>query len=148
MTEHDNIEYLGLSNTKNPAKLTLIDLHISAGFPSPAVDYEEKEFDLNDLIEFPNRTHIMRISGDSMEPLIADCSILIVKCGDVPLHNDIVVAQVNGNLVCKYYYDKLGEKQLRSENRDYDPILFQDGDELIVFGVVTCHFYEHKKCLA
>lgn len=40
---------------------------VSAGFPSPAMDYIEKTIDICDfLISHPNSTFILRVKGDSM----------------------------------------------------------------------------------
>jgi hypothetical protein len=40
---------------------------IHAGFPSPVSDYEEQEFDINDLVmPHPTTSYFMRVEGDSM----------------------------------------------------------------------------------
>ena len=49
------------------APVRFYDIGISAGFPSPAKDYEEPHLHLNDLlIKNPNTAFLAKASGDSM----------------------------------------------------------------------------------
>jgi DNA polymerase V len=51
---------------------------VPAGFPSPAEDYVEGRIDLNrDLIRHPLATFYIRVSGDSMMPLIHPGALLV-----------------------------------------------------------------------
>lgn len=48
--------------------LPVFTARISAGFPSPAADYEEGKLDLNKhLVKNPPATFFVRAAGDSME---------------------------------------------------------------------------------
>ena len=50
--------------------LPVFTARISAGFPSPAADYEEGKLDLNKhLVKNPPATFFVRVSGDSMDVL-------------------------------------------------------------------------------
>jgi len=52
-------------------------------------------------------------------------------------HGDVVVAEVNGEFTLKRLYRRGGKLELRAENPAYAPIVFREGDELVVFGVVV-----------
>jgi len=119
---------------------------VSAGqsrFPSPAQDYEQEELDLNKhLITNPPATFFYRVgnSYDSMIDVgILPDALLIVDRSITPKSSHIVLAEVDKELVVKRLYKWKGIIELRSENRErnYPPITFKEGEELIVFGVVT-----------
>jgi DNA polymerase V len=119
---------------------------VSAGqsrFPSPAQDYEQEELDLNKhLVTNPPATFFYRVgnSYDSMIDVgILPDALLIVDRSITPKSSHIVLAEVDKELVVKRLYKWKGIVELRSENKDknYPPITFREGEELIVFGVVT-----------
>ena len=66
---------------------------VSAGFPSPAADYEEKRLDINEyLIRNPVSTFFFPVQGDSMEGAeIFDGDILVVDRSIKARHGHIVV---------------------------------------------------------
>jgi len=50
------------------ANIPILENGIAAGFPSPALDYMEKDIDLSEyLIKHPQATFIGRAKGDSMK---------------------------------------------------------------------------------
>lgn len=73
------------------------------GFESPANEYTQLDLDLDHLlIEHPSATFLGYACGDSMQGLgIFDKDLLIVdRCLSVK-DQDIIVANLNGELVCK-----------------------------------------------
>lgn len=119
---------------------------VSAGqsrFPSPAQDYEQEELDLNKhLVSNPPATFFFRVgnSYDSMLDVgILPDALLIVDRSINPKSSDIVLAEVESELMVKRLYKWRGVVELRSENKDrqYPAITFAEGQELIVWGVVT-----------
>lgn len=119
---------------------------VSAGqsrFPSPAQDYEQEELDLNKhMIANPPATFFYRVgnSYDSMIDVgILPNALLVVDRSITPKSSHIVLAEVDKELVVKRLYKWKGVIELRSENKEknYPPITFKEGQELIVFGVVT-----------
>ena len=62
-------------------ELPLDSTKVSAGFPSPAADYEDRRLDINDyLIRNPVSTFFFPVEGDSMEGAeIFDGDILVVE---------------------------------------------------------------------
>lgn len=122
--------------------LPLFDIKVSAGqsrFPSPAQDYEIAELDLNKhLITNPPATFLTRVTGDSMTGIgIFPGSILIVNKAIKPKSSSVVVALVDGELMVKRLFKRAGVVRLLSENPAYAPITLTEGQELVVWGVVT-----------
>lgn len=112
---------------------------VRAGFPSPADDYVDRELDLNQhLIKNPRATFMVRAEGDSMiGEGIYSGDTLIVDRSLQPRHNSVVIACVAGELTVKklvYLDDKL---YLAAAHPDYPAIEIREGDELVIWGVVT-----------
>lgn len=57
------------------------------------------------------------------------------------MSSHIVLAVVNGEKVVKRLYKWRNVIELRSENKEknYPPVVFKEGDELIIEGVVTAN---------
>ena len=113
-------------------------------FPSPAQDYEQEELDLNKhLIKNPPATFYYNVgSYDSMIDIgILPNALLIVDRSINPKSSHIVLAVVNGEKVVKRLYKWRNVIELRSENKEknYPPVVFKEGDELIIEGVVTAN---------
>lgn len=124
---HFNLPYIG---------------NIVCGFPSPSQDYMDKSLDLlKEIIQHPSATYCGRAVGDSMiEAGIHKGDILIIDKSLDPQHGDIVVARFNGQNIAKYLdlsKKELGIVKLVSANPRCKPIIMHDGDELVIFGVVS-----------
>jgi DNA polymerase V len=111
---------------------------VPAGFPSPADDYLESELDLNELlIQHPAATFFVRLAGDSMVNAgLFDGDILVVDRAEEGSHGRIVVAVIDGEMTVKRLYSQSGRVALRAENPAYKPIVFDEGRELTIWGVV------------
>lgn len=112
---------------------------VRAGFPSPADDYVEKRIDLNEeLIQHREATFFLRVKGNSMvDAGIDDGDELIVDRAVTPEHGRIVVAAVDGELTVKRFYQRDGVVRLIAENQEHPDIEILDGQELLIWGVVT-----------
>ncbi len=120
----------------------VIPLYVSpaaAGYASPVTgeDYEPMAVtpDVPKAAEFA-----VRIRGDSMEPHIADGSIVYVNRDRVE-NGDVGIFCVDGDMLCKQYYrDKMGIVYLFSLNRrraDADVVFYNNsGRNLFCFGRV------------
>ena len=119
-------------------ELKLLSHRISAGFPSPAGDYVEDGLDLNNyLVQSKSATLIFTVRGESMIVAgIHDGDKVVVDRALKAKHNDIVVAVVDGEYTIKRLYKYRGRIELRPENPDYQPIMFTEGNELQIWGVV------------
>jgi|TARA_R110000796_G_scaffold9761_1_gene33145 DNA polymerase V len=82
--------------------LPLVAARVPAGFPSPAEDFSDGTLDLNDLIEHPAATFIVKVSGSSMTGAgIFDGDLLIVDRSITPRSGQIVVAVLAGDMTVK-----------------------------------------------
>ncbi|MBD0246574.1 LexA family protein [Acinetobacter baumannii] len=119
---------------------------VAAGFPSPAQDDIEQALDLNEyLIRNENATFIVKANSLSMldagididDPLIVDRSIP-AKSGDIVIaliDNDFTVKRLI--IDTQFQPPKVW---LKAENPDYQNIYIEEGQELVIWGVVTYNF--------
>ena len=126
--------------------LAWVEGTVPAGFPSPAADFVVKRHDLNELlITHPAATFIWQARGLSMIELgIADGDLLVVNRALIPRHENIVIAEVDGDFTVKQFYRRNGLVQLRAGNPTFAPILFKDGQTLMICGVVTASITRFK----
>lgn len=119
---------------------------VTAGFPSPAEDYVEGSLDLNEhLIQHKEATFFVRVRGDSMAgACIRNGDLLVVDRAREASDGDIVIAVVDGELTVKRLYRRGGHLRLLPENPCYHPIEFKDGQELVVWGVVTSFIHRFE----
>ena len=112
---------------------------VEAGFPSPADDYMEGPLDLNEhVIKHPSATYFVRASGDSMTGAgIFDGDLLIVDRSLKPVHGRIAIVEMDGQLTVKRLFKSKGLFLLQSENASCPPIELQEGNEVMIWGVVT-----------
>ena len=129
---------MGLALEPRSLELRLLSHRINAGFPSPAADYVEEGLDLNAyLVRNQPATFMFSVKGDSMiHAGIQEGDKVIVDRALTARHDDIVVAVVDGDYTIKRLYKHMGRVELRPENPVYPPIVFQEGSELLVWGVV------------
>jgi DNA polymerase V len=112
---------------------------VAAGFPSPAQEYLDDSLDLNAyLVRNKTATFFFRSTGWSMrDENINDGDILVVDRSIAPKHDHIVVATVDGDFTVKKLYRRAGVIELRPANPAFKPICFGEGEEMLVWGVVT-----------
>lgn len=67
-----------------------------------------------------NADYAVKISGRSMEPTIADGSVVMVKQVDVLLNGDIGIFSINGEIMCKRYCIDNAEIILKPDNQSGD----------------------------
>ena len=107
-----------------------------SGVESLGMDYTELTSSLDDIV-MPNNieTFIGRAAGDSMEGVgIFDGDLLIVDRA-IPIHDgDVVVANLNGEFVCKILDYKNG--RLLSASDKYNPVVINECDVFSCEGVV------------
>lgn len=115
---------------------------VSAGFPSPAADYEDGRLDINEyLIKNPVSTFFFPVQGDSMEGAqIFDSDILVVDRSVKARHGSIVVAFVDGERLVKRLFRQNQRVALVAENPKYPALEIKEGSEMLVWGVVVGKF--------
>ena len=121
------------------ANIPILENGIAAGFPSPALDYMEKDIDLSEyLIKHPQATFIGRAKGDSMkDAFIPDGALLVIDKSIKATSGKIVVAVVNGEFTVKRLVQTPRSWVLPPENPLYKPIPITEDMQFQVRGVVT-----------
>ncbi|MFZ4834945.1 translesion error-prone DNA polymerase V autoproteolytic subunit [Rouxiella sp. Mn2063] len=130
------------TESQSESLLPLFLERVPCGFPSPAQDYVESRLDLNKfLVQHPSATYFVRVSGHSMtDANINEGDLLVVDSALTAVHDNIVVASVNGEFTVKRLCTK-PRLQLLAMNPSYAPITFDDDTSLEIFGVVTFIIY-------
>lgn len=127
-------------------RLSYFDVHIPAGFPSPALDHMEHKLSLDELLDInAPHTYVVQLSGESMTGAgIFDGDYLIVSRAQEAKPGDIVVACLNGDMFVKRLRKSHGSYVLQSEHPDYAPRYVLEDDELMIWGVVTHSLRNHR----
>lgn len=120
-------------------ELPFVNEGISAGFPSPALDFVDLSIDLNKhLIKHPSATFYGRAKGQSLKNAgISDGDLLIIDRSIEPENGKIAVCYIDGEFTVKRIKKTKSELWLMPENEDYQPIKIEEENNLIVWGIVT-----------
>ena len=120
--------------------LPLIGHGVSAGFPSPALDFMEYAIDLNKHLaeRNPQATFYIRVSGTSMVNAgIDDGDLLVVDRSLEPTDGKIAICLIDGEFTVKRLkIDKEGVC-LMPENPKYQPIKVTEDNQFAIWGIVT-----------
>ena len=127
------------ADTQSAMPITLYSTNVAAGLPSPADYYEEEKLDLNEhLLENPQHTFFVRVTGDSMIGAgIHAGDLLIVDRSISPSNGRIVIAVVNGELTVKKLFKEKSRLYLMPENPAYPCIEINEDTNFMIWGVVT-----------
>ena len=138
MTKKNNIEIFK-PNDINSLENLFIEDGISAGFPSPASDFEESRISLEkELVKNKEATFYAKVSGESMKDAgLDDGDILVIDRSEELKNNKIAVCYLNGDFTVKRVKIEKDHMYLIPENKNYDPIKVTEENEFIVWGVVT-----------
>lgn len=119
--------------------LPYVDGGISAGFPSPALDFMDLKIDLNKyLIKHPSATFYGRVKGSSMKNAgIDDGDLLIIDKSLYPKNNDIAVCVIDGEFTAKRIRLTKNELWLIPENEAYTAIQVTEDNDFVIWGIVT-----------
>jgi DNA polymerase V len=125
-------------------RLPLFACAVQAGFPSPADDYMEGKLDLNNhLIKHPTATFFVRVAGMSMiKAGIHPGDILVVDRSLEVVHGKIVIAALDGQLTVKRLHKSSQGTYLMPENDEYEPIKIEEGNDVVIWGIVTSVVHE------
>lgn len=120
-------------------EIPFISVGISAGFPSPAMDFEDVPIDLNKyLIKRPNATFLGRVQGDSMVQLgIHDGDLLIVDRSIPPKSGLVAVCFLDGEFTLKSIQVENEVCWLIPANEKYQPIKVTPDNQFLVWGIVS-----------
>jgi len=126
-------------STDTRLSLPLISEGIRAGFPSPAMDFEDIRIDLNQyLIKNPSATFYGKVRGDSLRNAgIEEGDILIIDKSVEPADGKIAVCFLDGEFTAKRIRIRKNKIWLMPENEKYKPIEVTEENQFIIWGVVT-----------
>lgn len=124
---------------KDAQPLPFVSHGVSAGFPSPALDFMESRIDLNKaLSEHPLATFYIRVQGDSMTGAgIDDQDLLVVDRSLEPQNHKIAVCFVDGEFTVKRLKRENERLWLVAENPKYPALEITDQTQLVIWGIVT-----------
>lgn len=131
------ILYSALTDSVIP--LPFVSEGISAGFPSPAMDFVDLTIDLNrHLIKHPSTTFYGLVKGDSMKNAgIHHGDLLVIDKSLEPINNKIAVCYIDGEFTLKRIKIEQSQVWLLPENENYAPIKVTADNQLLVWGIVT-----------
>lgn len=129
--------------------INLFNSGVSAGFPSPALDYMQEEIDLVKLFNLNSPSvYIIRVNGDSMQDAhILNKSLIAVDRKIKPQNRHLVVVVLNQEFTIKRILKTAAGWMLHPENPVYKPYVVKSHDEFEVWGVVTQIFINPNLCL-
>lgn len=127
------------------SELPFFSAFVPAGFPSPAQDHMEQTLSLDALLDIDApHTYLVRARGQSMEGAgIFDGDVLIVSRALTARSGDIVIAAINGETFVKRLLLQDDQVLLCSENPRFAPRYILEGEELMIWGVVTDSIRRH-----
>ena len=111
----------------------------STGFGSPGSDFTVKRIDLNDaLVRHPQATFVMRAAGDAMAAAgVSRGDVLLVDRAVPPRHGHLVIAKVEGELLCRRLVLQAGRAALETAESPPQYNVCDEAQPLEVWGVVT-----------
>lgn len=126
-------------STETALELPLVSENISAGFPSPALDFQGNTIDLNKiLIKNSVSTFFGRVKGFSMEGVaISDGDLLIIDKSLEPKNGKIAVCFIDGEFTVKKIKIEDAQVWLVAANDAYKTIQVTVDNDFLIWGIVT-----------
>ena len=120
-------------------ELPVVSAGISAGFPSPAMDFIDLTIDMNrHLIKHPSATFYGRVKGHSMKDVgIFDGDLLVIDKSLEPKNDKIAVCYLDGEFTVKRIKVDNGCIWLVPANTDFQPIRVNEDNDFLIWGIVT-----------
>lgn len=137
------IDLYALEISKNN-EISLVDVPVKAGFPSPAGDFIFDTIDLNrELIKDPDTTFLARVSGNSMKDMrIYDGDLILIDRSIPPTNGKIAVCYIDGEFTLKRL--KIIKKDgqidkifLCPENDAFEAIEVSPENDFLIWGILT-----------
>ena len=127
------------ADTDTALNLPFVENGISAGFPSPALDFVDASIDLNKhLIKHPSATFYGRVKGDSLKNAGIDNGVLLIIDRSIePTNGKIAVCYIDGEFTAKRIQLNKKEIWLIPENENYNPIRVTEDNNFLIWGIVT-----------
>lgn len=116
--------------------LPVFGMRVPMGPLAASIDYVERTMNLNELIRHPWATFFHPVQGDSMEPTVSPGDLAMIDANIEPMHNDVVLASIDGDVTLKRLMKKNGHTWLQPDNAKHAPIEFQHSSENYICGVM------------
>jgi DNA polymerase V len=120
-------------------EIAVLSTPISAGFPSPALDFIDLSIDMNKyLIKRPTSTFYGRVKGESMKDVgISDGDLLVIDKSITPKDNQVAVCYLDGEFTLKKIKLEKDTCWLIPANDAYQPIQVTSHNDFLIWGIVT-----------
>lgn len=126
--------------TKN---ITSNDLKIDMRFPS--LNNNVNRLKQYELFSEDESVKKMYMEDHAMGSTIPYGASLIVEKTNIAKHNDIVIASVYGELICRRVFISKRKNWLYGDDKSFPFLCFNESDDMFIYGVVTSHFEEHTQ---
>lgn len=138
MIKSDVLEFL-IPDTSGDNAMPMANNSISAGFPSPAQDFEEDVVSLDKyVVKNKDATFYARLKGTSMvEAGLDEDDIIVIDRSLQLIDNKIAICYVDGDFTCKRVQINFDGAWLLPYNPSFKPIRVTEENEFIVWGIVT-----------
>ena len=119
------------ADTETELKLPFVDEGISAGFPSPALDFIDLSIDLNKhLVKHPSSTFYGRVKGDSLKDAgITNGDLLIIDKSLEPQNGKIAVCYISVGIAPTKALSKLANRIAKKYPIETKGVYIIDSDE-------------------
>lgn len=143
LTKDSKLKVIDFAKTKLDEQNTISDnvvqfpttLNLDAVVSAGTGEWQDENF--KEEIEYdgqiPSHDYVVRVNGDSMQPLFEDNQILFIKKTHDVRDGQIIVCMLNNET----YVKKIMGNRLVSLNKKYDDIQINEYDDFKVVGVVV-----------
>jgi len=128
-----------IPDDSNIIEIPLASSSISAGFPSPADDFQEDKISLDKyVVKNKDATFYASLKGTSMiDTGFDEGDILVIDRSLEPTDNKIAVCFVDGDFTVKRVKVTTDGAWLLPYNKDLKPIKITEENTFIIWGIVT-----------
>ncbi|MBR5152115.1 MAG: LexA family transcriptional regulator [Clostridia bacterium] len=131
--EYSNSPLRVLHPGRRVRKIPLYTQVATAGFGNYL---DDQDVEIRQLEAPEDATFAVKISGNSMEPLIHDGDIVFVHRQNELASGEIGIFSYNGESFCKVWDNRTGTPKLVSLNKRFAPIFLKASDSLVIHGKV------------
>jgi DNA polymerase V len=116
--------------------LPVYTMRVPMGAPKMIIDNVERTLNLNELVRNPYGTFFHPVEGDSMEPTVSAGDLAMIDTKVEPMHNDVVLALIDGNVTLKRLMKKNNKIWLEPDNKTYPHIKLDPDGQNFICGVM------------
>ncbi len=108
-------------------------------FASAVTYFQEHDLDLNSYLQpHPLATYLLRMEGDALHNAgIRNGDILVVDRSLTAVNNNLIIAELNGELLARRLIIKNKQTFLGTDNPQHTTLPLKEEDTFAVWGVIT-----------